>query len=83
MSNIVKGINVNTELISPIFDADELVTVYLHSDDESLWDSDYSEISEKYMSTETISGSEDNRNSICRPKKPKFVKAQEMIDKLS
>lgn len=83
VSNIVKGINVNTELISPIFDADELVTVYLHSDDESLWDSDYSEISEKYMSTETISGSEDNRNSICRPKKPKFVKAQEMIDKLS
>ena len=66
-----------------LIDADELITVHLHSDDEELWDSDYSEISEKYMSTEAISDSENNRNSICRPKKPKFVKAQEMIDKLS
>ncbi len=81
--NIVKGINVNTELVSPVFDADELITAQLKSDDETLWDSDYSEISEKYMSTEAIRDSEDNRNSICRPKKPKFVRAKDMIDKLS
>ena len=82
VNNIIKGINVNAELVSPIFDADELITVHLHSDDGELWDSDYSEISEKYMSTEAISDSENNRNSICRPKKPKFVKAQDIIDML-
>ena len=81
--NIIEGINVNTELVSPVFDADKLITVYLHSDNDTLWDSDYSEISEKYMSIEAIKNSEDNRNSICRPKKPKFVKAKDIIDKLS
>lgn len=83
VSNIVKGINVNRELVSPVFDADVLITAQLKSDDETLWDSDYSEISEKYMSIEAIRDSEDNRNSICRPKKPKFVKARDMINKLS
>ncbi len=82
VKNIVEGINKNAELVSPVFEADKLITVHLHSDDETLWDSDYTEISEKYMSREAVGSSDGSRNSICKPKKPKFIKAQEVIKKL-
>lgn len=80
---IVKGINRNTELVSPIFEADKLITAELDSKDEMLWERDYSEISEKYMSREAVESSEDNQNNFCQPKKPKFVKAEDMLGKLN
>lgn len=82
VKNIVEGINKNAELVSPVFEADKLITVHLHSDDETLWDSDYTEISEKYMSREAVEGSDDSHNSVCKPKKPKFVRAQDVVEKL-
>lgn len=82
VKNIVEGINRNAELVSPVFEADKLITARLYSDDETLWDSDYTEISEKYMSREAVESSDDSRNSICKPKKPKFIMAQEVVKKL-
>lgn len=79
IDDIVQGINKNAALVSSIFDADELITGRLSSDDASIWDRDYSEISEKYMETVT----DDAKNSICRPKKPIFVKAEEIIKRLN
>lgn len=81
VKNIVEGINKNAELVSPVFEADKLITVHLHSDDETLWDSDYTEISEKYMSREAVESSDDSRNSVCKPKKPKFIRAQDLVGK--
>lgn len=82
VKNIVEGINKNAKLVSPVFEADKLITVHLHSDDDTLWESDYAEISEKYMSQESVESSDDSRNSICKPKKPKFIRAQDVIEKL-
>lgn len=79
VDDIVGGINKNTTLISPVFDADELITGRLQSDDDSVWDSDFSLISEKYMPTVT----DEDKNSVCRPKKPIFVKAEEIIKRLN
>lgn len=78
VENIIAGIDNNAELVSPIFDADQIITSRL-DEDESVWDNDYSEIQEKYMKDV----SDENHNSICVPKKPKFIKAQEVINKLS
>lgn len=74
---IVNGIQNNSELVSPIFDADQIITTRLECD-ESVWDSDYSEIQEKYM----IRESDDNQNSICNPKKPEFIKVDKVINEL-
>lgn len=82
VKNIVEGINKNAELVSPVFEADKLITVHLHSNDETLWDSDYTEISEKYMSREAVESSDDSRNSVCKPKKPQFIRAQDVVEKL-
>ncbi len=79
VAGIVKGINKNSAYVSPVFDADELITGRLQSDDESLWDSDFSNISEKYIPTVT----DEDKNSICRPKKPVFVSAEEVIKRLN
>ena len=82
VENIVKGIGNNASMVSPIFDADELITNWLHSDDEGIWDNNYSEINEKYLSAGTSGNSDNNQNSICQPKKPKFVTAREVVERL-
>ncbi len=82
VQNIVKGIENNTELVTPIFDADQLITTRLE-DGESVWCNDYSEIQKKYMSSEIGISEETNQNSICMPKKPEFIKAKQIINKFS
>lgn len=82
VEDIIGGIINNTKLVSQIFEADELVTARLQSDDGTVWDNDYSEITEKYLSTEAIMSSDDNKHSICNPKKPRFVTANEIIKNL-
>lgn len=79
VAGIVGAINKNTAYVSPVFDADELITGRLQSDDESVWNNDFINISEKYMTTVT----DEEKNSICRPKKPVFVKAEELIKRLN
>lgn len=79
VENIIRGINSNAELVSPIFEADELITVELSSE-ESVWNYDYAEIEEKFISNGTKKDSDVNQNSICKPKKPRFVKAKEIIE---
>ena len=79
VAGIVGAINKNAAYVSPVFDADELITGRLQSDDESVWNNDFSNISEKYMTTVT----DKEKNSICRPKKPIFVKAEEIIKRLN
>lgn len=81
VENIIRGINSNAELVSPIFEADELITVELSSE-ESVWDCDYAEIVEEYIGNETMKDSDVNKSSICEPKKPRFVKADEIIENL-
>lgn len=77
--NIVKGIENNAELVSPIFEADQLITTRLEAD-ESVWYNDYSEIQRKYRSNEIAISEENNQNSICMPKKPEFIKAETIIN---
>ncbi len=78
VQNIVKGIDNNAELVSPIFDADQLITTRL-ADDASVWEYCYSEIQEKYIKEEMLSSEEVNNNNICMPKSPQFVKAEDVI----
>lgn len=82
VESIIGGLDKNSEMVSPIFEADELITEQLHSDDGTIWDSDYSEIDDKYISREAVNGSDDCQHSICKPKKPRFITAREMIERL-
>lgn len=82
VEDIIRGISSNAELVSPIFEADELITVELSSE-ESVWDYDYAEIAEKFIGDGTKIDSDVNQNSICKPKKPRFVKAEEIIERFS
>lgn len=82
VENITRGINNNAELVSPIFEADELITVQLQSE-ESVWDYNYAEIDEKFISNDIKRDSDVNRNSICNPKKPRFVTAKAIIEHFS
>ncbi|MDE7204312.1 MAG: hypothetical protein K2O91_21000 [Lachnospiraceae bacterium] len=82
VENITRGINNNAELVSPIFEADELITVDLSSEG-SVWDYDYVEIEEKFISNKTKMDSDVNHHSICNPKKPRFVTAKEIIGQFS
>ena len=82
VQNIVKGIDNNAELVSSIFDADQLITIRLE-DDASVWGYCYSEIQEKYLKSEVRANEETNDNNICIPKTPKFVKAKDVIDNYS
>lgn len=82
VENITRGINNNAELVSPIFEADELITVQLQSE-ESVWDYNYAEIEEKFISNETKKDSDVNCNNICNPKKPRFVTAKKIIEQFS
>ena len=68
--------------MSPIFEADELITVQLQSE-ESVWDYNYAEIEEKFISNETKKDSDVNYNNICNPKKPRFVTAKVLIEQFS
>ncbi len=83
VEDIVGGISNNPELVSPIFEADELITVHLDSDDETIWEEDFTVISKKYLTQQNIEVHEDQRNSICNPKKPKFVTAEDVISRLA
>lgn len=82
VNGIVKGIDNNSELISPIFEADQLITTRLKTD-ESVWNNNYSEIQEKYISSEAKKNDDNNQNSICTPKRPGFVKAEDIINEFS
>jgi hypothetical protein len=78
VQNIVKGIDSNAELVSPIFDADQLITTRLE-DDASVWGYCYSEIQEKYIKEEMITRKEMGNNNICMPKTPQFIKADDVL----
>lgn len=82
VENITRGINNNAELVSPIFEADELITVQLQSE-ESVWDYNYAEIDEKFISNGTKKDSDVNCNNICNPKKPRFVTAKALIGQVT
>lgn len=82
VENITRGINNNAELVSPIFEADELITVQLQSE-ESVWDYNYAEIGEKFISNGTKKDSDVNCNNICNPKKPRFVTAKALIGQVT
>lgn len=82
VENITRGINNNAELVSPIFEADELITVQLQSE-ESVWDYNYAEIEENFISNETKEDSDVNCYNICNPKKPRFVTAKALIGQFS
>lgn len=82
VQNIVKGIDNNAELVSSIFDADQLITTRLE-DDASVWGYCYSEIQEKYIKSEVRAVEETGDNNICMPKTPKFIKAEDVIDNYS
>ncbi len=78
VQNIIKGIDYNAELVSPIFDADQLITTRLEAD-ASVWEYCFSEIQEKYLKKEMISSEESSNNNICMPKTPQFIKAVDVI----
>lgn len=82
VENITRGINNNAELVSPIFEADELITVQLQAE-ESVWDYNYAEIEEKFINNEMKKDSDVNCNNICDPKKPRFVTAKALIGQFS
>lgn len=50
IDDIVKGINKNSSMVSPVFEADELITDRLHSTDEEIWDSSFCYITKSYLS---------------------------------
>lgn len=82
VENIVKGINNNSELVSLVFEADELITVQLSAEGE-VWDNDYAEIEDRFISSNINNDSDDIQNSVCKPKKPRFVTAKDVIKQLS
>lgn len=82
IENIVKGINNNTAMVSSVFEADELITERLNSAEEEIWDSSFCDIEEKYLSARAKENSDIIRNSICAPKKPAFVTAEELMRRL-
>lgn len=79
VDQIVKGIKNNADLISPIFDADQLITTRLEAN-ESVWNSNYCEIQGEYIKDGNTINEESNKNSICMPKKPIFIKAEKIVE---
>lgn len=77
---IVNAIQNNATLISPIFDADQLITKEL-TESNAVWDNNYGEIEKSYLYT--LDEEEKNQNSICCPKKPEFIKAEDVIKKIT
>lgn len=82
IEDIVKGINKNSSMVSPVFEADELITDRLHSTDEEMWDSNFCYITERYLSVKAKENSDNIQKSICAPKKPTFVTAGEVMARL-
>ncbi|QNU68088.1 hypothetical protein EHE19_006525 [Ruminiclostridium herbifermentans] len=82
VDDIVQGIENNAELIKPIFEADQIITANLKAS-KSIWENKYSEIQEIYIRSVTEINEETNQNSICKPKKPEFIKSEEIIGILS
>lgn len=82
IEDIVKGINKNSSMVSPVFEADELITDRLHSTDEEMWDSNFCYITERYLSAKAKENSDNIQKSICAPKKPTFVTAGEVMARL-
>lgn len=78
--NIVNAIQNNAALVSPIFDADQLITTSLE-EGETIWNTSYSEIQDNYMNG--LDEAERNQNSICNPKKPEFIKAENIIKEIT
>lgn len=82
VEDIVNGINNNTAMVSSAFEADELITERLSSTDEEMWDSSFCNIQEKYLSERAKENSDNIQDSICVPKKPAFVTAEEVMKRL-
>lgn len=78
--NIVKAIENNTELVSPTFDADQLITANLETNGDVWNDFNYSTIQKKYLSNSK--GEYMYENNISEPKKPEFIKAETIINRL-
>lgn len=81
VNSIAGAIKKNAELVSPIFEADELITARLCAD-ASVWDDNYSDISKDYLSRDLRRNYENDDKSICMPKKPAFIRAGDMLDRL-
>jgi len=75
--NIVKAIENNAELVSPIFDADQLITTNLETKSD-VWNNNYDTIQKKYLSSSTNSP----ENNMSEPKQPEFIKAKTIINLL-
>lgn len=76
--DIVEAIEKNGELVSPIFDADQLITTRLESTKDVWNDYDYGIIQEKYLSS--TNGDNTSKNNFSEPKKPDFIKAETIIN---
>lgn len=77
--NIVKAIENNTELVSPIFDADQLITTNLETKGD-VWNNNYDTIQKKYLSS--TNGEYMPENNMSEPKQPEFIKAKTIINLL-
>lgn len=82
IQDIVKAIENNMALVSPIFDTDQLITSRLDAK-KSVWDSSFSTIEDKYMNQQENSIEDNNSHSICTPKKPEFIKADHLINNIT
>lgn len=80
IQHIVDAIESNAALVSPIFDVDQLITKEL-TEGKEVWDNSYGEIEENYISA--LDEEEKNQNNICSPKKPEFIKAEDIIKNLT
>lgn len=78
--DIVDAIGKNTELVSPIFDADQLITTRLETTKDVWNDYDYGTIQKKYLSNSN--GNHASENNICEPKKPEFIEVKTIINHL-
>ena len=77
VQNILGAIENNVDMVSPIFDADQIITSRLE-EYKSIWDNDYTDIEEYISSIE-----DSNENSSCNIKKPEFIRADKIINELS
>lgn len=80
VENIEKSMKDNQGLIETIFDADQLITTRLNAD-SSVWESSCIKVKPDDIDDVEINKI-NNQNSIYVPKKPEFVKAEEVIKKM-
>lgn len=75
VENIVKAMEQNEELVKNIFEADQLITTRLQKKSE-VWDSSCIKIRPEHINE----GENNDDKSIYVPKKPEFIKVDELIE---